>query len=102
VVARTLAPGGMIRKIQHAILEIDKTVNLEARSMRDATSLEFSLRRMGTWILGIIGLLGLALALVGLYGVMSYTVNRRSRRLESVSRLARRRRQFCGRFFAAA
>src|SRR5262249_54000691 len=77
IVAPHLGPGGAFPEIQRAILEIDKTAILDVRSMRDATSLEFSLRRMGTWILGILGLLGLALAMVGLYGVMSYIVNHR-------------------------
>ena len=78
IVARTAAPGGMILDLKRAILTLDKSVIVEPRTIRDATSLEFSLRRMGTWLLGTIGALGLMLALVGLYGVMSYTVNRRT------------------------
>jgi ABC-type antimicrobial peptide transport system permease subunit len=45
--------------------------------MRDATSLEFSFRRLGACLMGVIGALGLALALIGLYGTLSYTVKRR-------------------------
>jgi len=78
IVARSSAPTGMIQGIKRAIFTLDKSVIVEPRTIRDATSLEFSLRRMGTWLLGTIGALGLALALVGVYGVMSYTVNRRT------------------------
>jgi predicted permease len=77
VVARAASPAAIILEVRRAILELDKSAMVDARSMRDATTLEFTLRRMGTWLLGMIGALGLALALVGLYGVMAYTVNRR-------------------------
>ncbi len=79
VVARTLtAGGGMIPAIRHALGEVDRYATVEVRTIRESTSLEFSFRRMGTLVLGAIGGLGLALALVGLYGVMSYNVHRRT------------------------
>jgi ABC-type lipoprotein release transport system permease subunit len=79
VVARTPAsPAAMIPAVKRALGEVDRTATGEVRTIRDVTSLEFSIRRMGTWLLGAIGGLGLALALVGLYGVMSYTVHRRT------------------------
>jgi putative ABC transport system permease protein len=82
VVARTSgAPAGMISALKSAILDIDKSAIVEPRTIRDATSLEFSLRRLGAWLLGATGALGLALALIGLYGVMSYTVNRRTQEI---------------------
>jgi putative ABC transport system permease protein len=78
VVAGTAGnPAGMLASMKLAIAELDKSAIVESRTMREATSLEFSLRSMGAWILGGIGVLGLALALIGLYGVMSYAVNRR-------------------------
>jgi predicted permease len=78
VVARTAGPpAGTSAAVRSAIQRLDSSVIVEPRTMRDATSLEFSFRRLGACLMGVIGALGLALALIGLYGTLSYTVKRR-------------------------
>jgi predicted permease len=67
--------------IKQALGGIDNRALVEARTMREATSLEFQIRRWGAIVLGSIGGLGLLLAMIGLYGVMSYAVNQRTREI---------------------
>jgi ABC-type antimicrobial peptide transport system permease subunit len=92
----------MIPAIRCALGEVDRNATVEVRTIRESTSLEFSFRRMGTLVLGAIGGLGLALALVGLYGVMSYTVPRRTAETGVRMALGATARRFFGWSSAAA
>jgi predicted permease len=50
-----------------------------AMSARDASGLAFYLPRMGALLLGLFGVLGVGMASIGLYGMVSYAVARRQR-----------------------
>jgi len=47
-------------------------VPLGVETLRSATSLEMQMRRAGTLVMGAVGVVGLVLAAIGLYGVMAY------------------------------
>jgi predicted permease len=71
--ARTSAsPDALVTSVQHAIDEVDASVPVSVQTLRNATSLEMSMRRLGTFLMGAMGGVGLLLAMVGLYGVMTH------------------------------
>jgi predicted permease len=71
--ARTsTTPGALLSEVQRAIDDVDPTVIVDVQTLRSATSLELTMRRVGTAIMGAMGAVGLLLAMIGLYGVMSY------------------------------
>jgi putative ABC transport system permease protein len=70
--ARASSPDGLIAPVQRAIDEIDATVPVNVQTLRGATSLEMNMRRFGTFLIGAMGAVGLLLAMIGLYGVMTY------------------------------
>jgi predicted permease len=72
------APAGSIGAVRRIIAEFDKSLVADVRTTRDATSLEFALRRLSTALLGAMGMLGLLLSMIGLYGVLSWEVSRRT------------------------
>ena len=66
----------------HAVLDrLDPAAALEIRPMSQALDFAMLPSRMGAAILGSMGLLGLALASVGLYGTLLYAVSRRIREI---------------------
>lgn len=76
--ATAASANGMSTAVRRALLELDSNLIAEVQTMREATDLEFRLRRMGSTLLGVLGGLGLLLALVGLYGVMTFVVTART------------------------
>lgn len=72
------APAGSIGAVRRVIAEVDKSLVTNVQTTRDATSLEFAMRRLSTALLGAMGTLGLILSMIGLYGVISWEVSRRT------------------------
>ncbi|MGH9159833.1 MAG: ADOP family duplicated permease [Vicinamibacteraceae bacterium] len=70
----SVPPESAISMLDSAIAAVDRTIPVSVQTLRSATSLELTMRRAGTVLVGSIGAVGLLLALIGLYGVMAYLV----------------------------
>ena len=69
---------GLIRREVQAL---DRNLPVEIKSMKDSIGIAFLMPRLGATILGILGLIGLVMSSVGVYGVIAYTVSRRTREI---------------------
>ena len=74
-------PQSLSAGIGAALGKLDPTAAIEARPMSQALTFALLPSRVGAVLLGATGLLGLALASVGLYGVLLYSVSRRTREI---------------------
>ena len=82
VIARTTGdPAAALPAVRRAMTELDASAGISVGTLRDAASTELNMRRIGTQFVGAIGIVGLLLTAIGLYGVMSYFVASRSAEL---------------------
>jgi predicted permease len=72
------SPVSAIRSVKLAVAEVDRSVALDVKTIREATGFESTLRRLGSMILGSLGAVGLLLAMIGLYGAIAYIVASRT------------------------
>jgi putative ABC transport system permease protein len=82
VIVRTAGePANFLVAVKQAISDLDKSVPVETQTMEKATRLEFIIRRTVTALSGAVGAIGLTMAMIGLYGVMAFTVSQRAKEI---------------------
>jgi len=69
---------GFAARLQQALQKIDGNLLVESRPLADLVGQSLALQRLIARLTGLFGLLGLSLACVGVYGIMSYTVAQRT------------------------
>jgi len=74
-------PDGLAKPVTCVLSSLDSSAAVEFKPMRDALGFALLPSRLGAVLLGSMGLLGLTLAAVGLYGVLVYSIARRTREI---------------------
>ncbi len=82
LVARSSSPAAMLEVVRREIHALDPNLAVfNALTMKDHAEKAMLLPRLTATLFTIFGLSGLALAVVGLYGVMSFSVGRRTKEI---------------------
>jgi putative ABC transport system permease protein len=96
VIARTSGdPAVTAPTIRAALNALDASAKFDVTTLREAASMELSMRRVGTRMVGAIGLVGLLLTTIGLYGIVSYLVASRNAELAIRMALGATSAQLC-------
>jgi ABC-type antimicrobial peptide transport system permease subunit len=75
-------PAAMGKAVRQQIYTLDRSMAVfNEETMEEHVHSAFFLPRLAAMLFGVFGFIGLVLATVGLYGVMSYAVSRRTREI---------------------
>lgn len=69
---------GIVAPVREALSSLDDTAAVEVGPLRTKLAFAYLPSQIGAILVGNLGLLGLALALVGIYGTMTFAVSRRT------------------------
>jgi predicted permease len=96
VIVRGPAPGAIRDRVRRIVREIDPEVPVTIRTMAEAFDTVVVNRRFNLWLVAAFGLVALLLATLGVYGLVSYTVEQRTREMGIRLALGARPRQLLG------
>ncbi|MBI2688508.1 MAG: ABC transporter permease [Acidobacteria bacterium] len=76
-----LDPETLVKSLRRTLNDVDTSAAVEVKPMKHAMGMALLPSRVGAGLLGLMGILGLVLTGIGLYGLMAYSVARRVREI---------------------